>query len=333
MDRLVAEDTKIRRVLVVDDSPDDRRCLRDRLSSARVAVDEAADGASAIAICLSRPPDLVLLDLGLPDCNGIDLLTRLKRDPATRTVPVIVVSGMSSTDQKVRGLESGAVDFITKPYDAVELRARVGSALRMKATRELLEHRAYFDSLTGLANRTALDERMRAEWAQHLRRRTPLSFLMGDLDHFKQINDRYGHTAGDAVLREVAERVRACVRDTDFAARFGGEEIVVIAPACDDQGARLIAERLRAGVCARPIGQGKSSMIVTMSIGLATADDMYRPTNVATLVERADAALYNAKAAGRNQVCAWRDRLASAGTERGGGPVLLALPKHTPEPS
>ncbi|MDE2506224.1 MAG: GGDEF domain-containing protein, partial [Planctomycetota bacterium] len=166
-----------------------------------------------------------------------------------------------------------------------------------------------------------------------LRRRTPLSFLMGDLDHFKRINDRYGHTAGDAVLREVAERVRSCVRDTDFAARFGGEEIVVIAPACDDQGARLIAERLRAGVCARPIRQGESSMIVTMSIGLATSDDTYRPTNVATLVERADAALYNAKAAGRNQVCAWRDRLTSAGTERGGGPVLLALPKRSPEPS
>ena len=333
MESLVADDAKIRRVLVVDDSPDDRLLLRERLAEERIEVDEAADGATAMAICLSRPPDLVLLDLGLPDCDGLDLLTSLKRSPATRSVPVIVVSGMSSTDRKVRGLESGAVDFVTKPYDAIELRARVAAALRTKAIRELLERRAYFDCLTGLANRTALEERLRSEWAQHLRRQTPLSLLMGDLDHFKRINDRHGHAAGDIVLREVAERIRGAVRDTDFAARFGGEEIVVVAPVCDDSGARMIAERLRASVCARPIGRGASAVIVTMSIGLATSDSRLAPPNATTLIDRADTALYHAKAAGRNQVCAWRDRRTSTAAERGGGPVLLALPKRAPESS
>lgn len=329
MERPIADERINRRVLVVEDSAIDRHLLRSWLAGEGVEITEASDAAAAQALCLSHPPDLVLLDLSLPDCSGIELLERLKSDTLTSSLPVIVVSGTSSTEEKVRVLEAGAVDFVMKPYDAVELRARVYAALRSKAARDMLEHRAYFDGLTGLANRLALDERLRSEWGQHIRRQTPLSLLMGDIDHFKRINDQHGHAVGDDVLRAVAARVREAVRDTDFAARYGGEEFVVIAPDCDDQGARMIAERMRAAVCDRPIGRGSSAVLVTMSVGLAATDDLFEPTSAAILLDRADAALYDAKAAGRNLVRGWRDRRSSNANRQGGAPVVLAAPRRS----
>ncbi len=214
------------RVLVVEDNDLERMLIRHRLRLDRVILVEAADGTSAIELARSAVPDLILLDLDLPDLSGFDVIHQLKEDPATRSIPVIFVSAYGSTDDKVRAIDLGAIDFVTKPFDPAELRARLRVAFRLKFQQDLLEKQAHLDALTGLANRLAMRERLDAEWSACRRRGTPLSILILDVDHFKRINDRFGHAAGDEALRRVAEALRAVARASDLVARFGGEEFV-----------------------------------------------------------------------------------------------------------
>jgi diguanylate cyclase (GGDEF)-like protein len=198
----------------------------------------------------------------------------------------------------------GAVDFISKPFDPVELLARVHSALRTKAYLDLLEQRAHIDGLTELSNRFALQHRLPHEWESCQRRGNPLAILIIDLDHFKRINDHYGHAAGDEVLRKMAATLRRSFREADFIARYGGEEFVVLAPDCDLAGAVALAEDFRAAVAALHVEFRTSSIKVTSSIGVAMAFDPSQTKPVEAL-EQADQALYRAKGAGRNAVWIW----------------------------
>jgi diguanylate cyclase (GGDEF)-like protein len=289
------------RILLIEDSEVDRRWLRARLAGEQIELVEATDGPTGLEACASVAPDLILLDLGLPLFDGFEILHRLKDDRRTSSIPVIVVSAASETKDKERGLDLGAVDFVTKPYDLVELRARIRVAMRTKRLRDVLEQRAHIDGLTGLANRLALEERLATEWALQRRHGAPLAIWIADLDHFKCVNDAHGHPAGDEVLRRTAAALRTTVRATDLAARYGGEEFVVIAPFCGIAGAAKTAERFRNKLAAMSISTGASTIRVTASVGVTSLpeDDAESPS---ALLVRADSALYRAKALGRNQV-------------------------------
>jgi diguanylate cyclase (GGDEF)-like protein len=297
-----------RRILVVDDQELERMLIRHRLRLDNVELIEACNGRTAIELACSWAPDLILLDIKLPDLSGYEILRILKDDPATRSIPVIFVSCLGSTEDKVRALDLGAVDFITKPFDPAELRARVRVCLRLKYYQDLLEKQAHLDALTGLANRLALEHRLETEWSACRRRGSTLSLLIIDLDHFKRINDRFGHFAGDEALRRAAGALRTVARGSDLVARYGGEEFVLIAPDCDFAGAASLGERAREQVEAIQIEFDGEPARLTASVGLATASfshlDPEAPAPVAIL-NRADRALYEAKSAGRNAVWAW----------------------------
>jgi diguanylate cyclase (GGDEF)-like protein len=298
------------KVLVVEDNELERLLIRQRLRLESVELLEAGSGLAAIEIARSALPDLILLDLSLPDLSGFEVIHQLKEDPATRSIPVIFVSGTASVDAKVRALDLGAIDFVTKPFDPAELRARLRVAFRLKFQQDLLEKRAHLDALTGLANRLAMRERLDAEWSACRRRGTPLSILILDVDHFKRINDRFGHAAGDEALRRVSEALRAVARGSDLVARFGGEEFVLVAPDCDFAGALGLAQRAREQVEALRLAFDAASHALTASVGAATAvaelvPDVVAPECPDDLLGRADRALYEAKASGRNAVWAW----------------------------
>ena len=312
-----------RRVLLIEDSELDRRWLRANLASDELRILEVADGESGVRLCRETPPDLVLLDLGLAGQDGFETLRRLKDDSRTANVPVIVVSGPAAVEDKARGLDLGAVDFVTKPYELLELQARIRVALRAKRLTEVLEMRAHLDGLTGLANRVALDDRMTTEWAAHRRGGGALAVWIADLDHFKAVNDDYGHAAGDAALRQVASVLRASVRVNDLAARYGGEEFMVICPDSSLAGAVATADRFRQRLAATPIVlESGQSVRLTISVGVASTpeDAVASPT---ALIIKADAALYHAKALGRDRVFSRFDL--TRAPSRSDGPLLTRL--------
>ncbi len=293
------------RILLIDDSEFDRRLLRHRLGREGGELFEAPNGRTGITLCQSERPDLVLLDLHLPDWDGFEVLRQLKDRSDLHNIPVIFLSATGKTEQRARGLDLGAVDFISKPFDDVELRARVRAALRTKRLQDMLEQRAHLDGLTGLSNRHALNDHLEREWSRCDRLGQAVSVILGDLDRFKLINDRYGHASGDIVLSEAADRLRQSVRESDFPARYGGEEFVVVAADSDLQGALAIAERFRTAVAEHPFNLGPIQIEVTVSLGVAIGHPPQDQPDV--LMEHADQALYWAKGTGRNRVCLWND--------------------------
>jgi two-component system cell cycle response regulator len=296
-----------RRVLLIENTQTDRVLLRTWLTAERIEVYDAVDIITGLAACSRFQPNLILVQTHLPTWSGYEVIRRLKDDARTLSIPVIFLSSCATTAEKARGIDMGAVDFISKPFDPVELLARVHSALRTKAYLDLLEQRAHIDGLTELSNRYALQHRLPHEWDSCLRRGNPLATLIMDLDHFKRINDRYGHAAGDEVLRQMAATLRSSFRENDFIARYGGEEFVVLAPDCDLTGAIALAERYRSAVAALHIDFRTSTIKVTTSIGIAMALDPAQAKPVEAL-DQADQALYRAKGAGRNAVWIWDPR-------------------------
>ena len=190
------------KVLIVDDSPDALAVAKARLLKEGLEVITADGGQAGLACAASQNPDLILLDVDMPDISGFDLCRQLKADPQLRLIPVIFLTGSASTADRVKGLDIGAVDYVTKPFDAFELRARVRAALRTKHLQDLLVQHARLDPLTELPNRRALDQRLRQEFSRSQRHECFLSFVMIDIDHFKKVNDTYGHSTGDRVLSE-----------------------------------------------------------------------------------------------------------------------------------
>lgn len=296
-------ETRPIRILIVDDAPTNIELLAGALSS-DYTVTFATSGPKALEMA-SKPekPDLILLDIEMPDMDGYEVCRRLKAEPATRDIPVIFVTARGETDEQIRGFGVGGVDFITKPVRVPIVQARVRIHLNLKFRAELLERQASLDGLTGVPNRRRWDEVLAREWRRARRQRLPISLLMIDTDHFKQFNDRYGHGAGDDCLRRISTALNASLRRPgDFLARYGGEEFSAILTGCDAPGARAQAERMRAAVEALRIPHADSAAgHVTVSVGCATgqpADD----EGFAQLLAAADRALYRAKADGRNRV-------------------------------
>lgn len=285
-------------ILVIDDSAVIHSILRGRLEKDQFVVHSALDGESGLQAARNAKPRLILLDVEMPDQDGFATCVQLKADPETRDIPVIFLTGSQATDDKIRGLELGAVDYITKPFDPAELMARVRSALRSHEQVAQLTRQAQIDGLTGLWNRAYLDARLGTEILAARRNGQPLCCIMADLDSFKAINDRYGHACGDEVLRQVAKILSAGVRAQDTVCRFGGEEFTLLLPDTAVWAAQHLAETLRYEIERHAFEFRGVPIRVTCSFGVSVLPD-YSPPSI---VELADEALYGAKHSGRNRV-------------------------------
>jgi diguanylate cyclase (GGDEF)-like protein len=291
-------------VLLVEPALDERWWLRNELLAGRMEVCEATDLISAQRALSMFRPNLILAQLRLQTYNGLELVRRLKREVATQSIPILLYTDMATATERIQALDLGASDLISKPFVGAELLARLRAALRTRHLLTILEQRAHLDGLTGLANRGVFDDRLPREWDACRRRRAALSVLIADLDHFKAINDRHGHAAGDTVLRQSAATLARGIRSSDFVARYGGEEFVVIAPDCELSAVVCLAERFRAAIAGLQIDEHADAIPVTTSVGVATFTDLNcaKPDE---LLRRADEALYRAKESGRNATWYW----------------------------
>lgn len=287
------------KVLIVDDSPESLAIAEARLAKDGLDVVCAAGGRAGLDAARRERPDLILLDVDMPDLSGFEVCRALKADPDLGMIPVVFLTVMGDTGQKVRGLDLGAVDYIMKPFDAVELGARVRAALRTKRLQDLLIEHAHLDPLTELPNRRALMERLGREWARFQRHGGMLSFIMADIDRFKVVNDSYGHSIGDRFLQQVAGAITAECRQVDLPARYGGEEFAIVVPDESPPRAARLAERCRRGVGNICLRVDSETVQATASFGVADAVNARSPRN---LIELADKALYEAKEAGRDCV-------------------------------
>jgi diguanylate cyclase (GGDEF)-like protein len=294
------------KVLVVDDVPDNVKLLSYELADQGYEILTASDGLSAVDLAQSRRPDVILLDVMMPGIDGIEACRRLKADAATAGIPVIMISARDLEEDVVAGLDAGACDYVTKPFNVPIVLARVRSAARAKADRDLiadlnarLAELAATDGLTGLKNSRAFREALTSAGSFASRMDHPLSLILLDVDHFKSYNDTFGHLAGDDVLRTVGTLLRGQLRLHDLAARYGGEEFAVLLPATDDAAAQIVAERLREAIASHPWPLRP----ITASFGVATLA-VGDPASPPDLVAWADRALYASKRAGRNRVTA-----------------------------
>ena len=287
-------------VLVVDDSPLVHRLLKARLRDEPVDLRHATSGSEALEFIYSNDVATVLLDLGMPGMDGFEVLRDLGEKEATTHIPILVLSGQQESQDKVMAFGLGAMDYITKPFDLAELRARMRSALRIHRLVRMLSERAQLEGLTGLWNRSHLDERLEQLVSSADRSDRPFSVALFDLDHFKSINDNYGHPAGDAALQGAAELIASAVRTADIACRYGGEEFAVLMPETPPDKAQALCDRIRESIGARDWPSHPDRKI-TVSIGVCGSEGSAGLPPQQWLAH-ADAALYRAKEGGRNRV-------------------------------
>jgi two-component system, cell cycle response regulator len=303
------------RIVVAEDSALLRRMLGDVLHAQGWAVLEAGDGETALAMAREHEPDVLLMAREMQGLDGLAVLDAVRRDPRTADMPVVFVTGHTDAQALADALERGAHDYVRKPVDPVELVARVRTALRLRSVLDELAHRnreleelARTDVLTGLANRRHADEILRRTIASARRHGRQVCAVLADIDRFKSVNDLHGHAAGDAVLRAVAARLAAGLREEDLAARWGGEEFLLLLPDADD--ATTVCERVRVAISGQPVRLDDGTLIaVSASFGWAawTGDE-----TAEGLVGRADVALYEAKTGGRDRVGAFHARRLAA---------------------
>jgi len=294
------------KVLVADDDALNRQVLAELLKPDYTVL-LAKNGEQALERAQRHAPDLVLLDVMMPDMDGYEVLRRLRADPQTASIAVIFVSGLDRPEDEANGLMMGAADYIAKPFNATVVMARVALHLQLVRQRRMLEHLAHVDGLTELANRRRFDEVYASEWQRARSNGGALSLALLDIDAFKQYNDRYGHPAGDRALRALARAVAACLRHpADLAARYGGEELVLLLPDTGAAQAGALMEQVRDAVAALQIAHAASQVapLLTVSIGGATLDPA-RMETAEDLFAAADCHLYLAKQDGRNRFV-WR---------------------------
>jgi diguanylate cyclase (GGDEF)-like protein len=285
-------------VLIADDSLVVRAVVRSGLEEEGYHVTEAEDGSAALEQCRECPPDVILLDVEMPGLTGHQVLAELKADGALKDIPVVFLTGRTSMDDILTGLRGGAHDYLKKPFEPAELVARVGSAAHVKRLQDQLREQSRTDTLTGLYNRRHLDDELDRAHATARRFKAHLGVILLDIDHFKNVNDTYGHAAGDEVLRQFAQRLLGQLRAGDVAGRWGGEEFLVILPNTDLDGTRHVAERICAATAASPMVAEDQPIAVTVSGGCSIGPVADRDR----LVQTADVLMYQAKQSGRNQI-------------------------------
>jgi two-component system cell cycle response regulator len=297
------------KVLVAEDDVVFRRILESMLGKWDYDVVTASDGIEAWEILQAADaPQLALLDWMMPGLDGTEICRRVRQGPAEPYIYIILLTARGQRGDMIAGLDAGADDYITKPFDPMELKGRVRAGIRilnlqsdLVAAREALRYQATHDPLTHISNRSAILQVLKGELFRATRQDTHVAVALADIDKFKRINDTYGHTAGDIVLCEIARTMGETVRTYDSLGRYGGEEFLIVLPGCDRYNASGMADRLRVNVFEHPVGFAGVSISVSISMGVATTD-IARCFDIDDLIRIADAALYRAKAAGRNCV-------------------------------
>ncbi|HET6144066.1 MAG TPA: diguanylate cyclase [Candidatus Acidoferrales bacterium] len=296
------------KILIADDEAVSRRMLQGMLEKWGYEVIATGDGDEAWGkLKLAQAPRIALLDWMMPGQNGVEIcrsLRKLRPEPYTY---LLLLTAKDAKESVVEGLESGADDYVTKPFNSQELKARIRVGLRvlelednLVQAREMMRFKATHDTLTGVWNRGAVLETMEREVWRSRREGISLGVLMVDLDHFKSVNDNYGHPAGDAVLREITKRMQTDVRPYDGIGRYGGEEFLILLPGCNREVTKATAERIRKIVSASPVETSAGSLKVTMSIGAVATGDWPKNTP-SQILQMADSALYRAKEEGRDR--------------------------------
>jgi diguanylate cyclase (GGDEF)-like protein len=298
------DDKDTYRILVIDDEMSNLLILHEILS-ADYTIFIAKSAKEGLILATIDKPDLILLDIIMPDMDGFEVLKRLKESADMCTIPVIIITGLEDEEDEEKGFLLGAVDYIKKPFKNTLVKARVKTHIQILHQIRTIERLGMLDGLTNIPNRRCFNERIDLEWWRALREQRHLSFMMMDMDHFKEYNDTYGHPQGDALLQTLAKILtKAVMRSTDLVARLGGEEFGVLLPNTELRSALRIAEKIRAGMEAAriPTADGRITF-ATISIGVVSLI----PTENITMdsfIAEADTNLYLAKKKGRNQVCA-----------------------------
>lgn len=296
------------RILIAEDEPVQLRLLQSLLTKWGHEVIVATDGQEAwSALTADNSPNLAILDWIMPGMNGIRITRDLRGLPNRPYTYILMLTARDHKKDLVEALEAGADDFLAKPFDSQELKARLLAGKRLLDLQEqlltangALQFQASHDSLTGIFNRGAILEMLFNEFARSRRERKPVGVMLADIDHFKRVNDTYGHTTGDVVLHHVAQAIRSVVRTYDSVGRYGGEEFLIVVPGCDIGVAQEKAEQIRRAVSADGIqSPGNRKITVTLSIGVVSVCD---PLDYQKVLDTADGALYRAKQSGRNRV-------------------------------
>ncbi len=316
-------------ILIVDDNPVNLDLLSGMLLDRGFRVRVATNGRRALSAAKSATPDLVMLDINMPEMDGYEVCRQMKGDDLTRNVPIIFISALDNALDKVKAFSTGGADYVTKPFQFEEVLARIEIQLKISRLQKEMEQKnaemehanlqleranrmlralSYLDGLTGIANRRHFEESLDQEWRRAVRSGAPLSLLMVDIDRFKALNDAYGHQYGDDCLRQVALTFSDTLkRAGDLASRYGGEEFAVILPATELSGAASIGEVIRARVEELAIAHDQSPfLVVTVSVGAASCFPTESGAST-SLIDLADRALYQAKHAGRNRVATTDD--------------------------
>lgn len=298
------EMSKQQTILIVDDAKGNINVLAELLR-ADFKIRAATSGAKALDIAFSdNPPDLILLDVVMPEMDGYEVCKRLKASSQTKNIPIIFITGNVSEEDEIYGFSLGAMDYIAKPFSPVVVKARVNTHAELKRHRDYLESISYLDGLTGIANRRKFNDYLDLTWSFAVRESIPISMILMDIDNFKLFNDNYGHQDGDACLIQIAQALSETImRKADFIARYGGEEFVCILPNTESSNAVLIAEKFRQSVISLQIPHAYSTAenCVTISLGVATIVPE-KNASCSLLIKAADEALYKSKESGRNKV-------------------------------
>ena len=297
------------KVLIADDDPVARTLLSGRLCATGYEVVVVEDGDAAMeALAADERIRIALLDWEMPGASGVDVCRFIRTQEREQYPYVVLVTSRDENEDVVHGLDAGADDYVVKPINAVVLELRLRAACRMLSmqdellrARDALRIEAMHDALTGLVNRAAICRSLDQEVARGSRTGHPVGVILLDIDHFKSINDTYGHACGDVVLQAVAKSLKAGVRSYDFVARYGGEEFLIVLPECEWRGARRVAERAREALAALQIELPHSRLEVTASFGVSSTSQV-RSADAVQLLASADRALYRAKRRGRNRV-------------------------------
>jgi len=309
------------KILIAEDDPVSQRMLQSFLTKWGYEIIAVSSGTEALRV-LEGPdaPPLAVLDWMMPGMEGPEICREIRKDPERPYTYVLLLTARTQKEDLLKGLEAGADDYLTKPFDVQELRARLHVGRRildlqhhLLAATDELRFRASHDMLTGIPNRGTILEAVNRERARQIRDGGSFGVILADLDHFKAVNDNHGHLAGDIVLKEAACRMRACVRSYDSVGRYGGEEFLIVVPTGDGNSTAAVAERVRQAISEKPVMTESGPISVTASLGIAVSIDR----DVKEVLRSADEALYCAKARGRNRVERFDASMIPAGLPRG----------------
>ncbi|HEY9162686.1 MAG TPA: diguanylate cyclase [Desulfomonilia bacterium] len=311
----------MKKILIVDDYPANIKVLGELLRE-KYEVLVATNGLKAVTLAREKAPDLILMDVMMPEMDGFSAASIIKKDKLTEEIPIIFITAKGETEDIVKGFEVGGQDYITKPFNPQELFARVNTHLELQQSKQalkdyalelekvnnelkesnaMLEFMAWHDQLTGLPNRRYMRDQIKAEQNRSARSGKPFTLVMGDIDDFKRVNDTYGHETGDGVLKHISEIITASLRKQDLLSRWGGEEFLFLLPETDLDGAMIVSEKIRSSIEAEPYNFEDKSIRLTLTLGVAEFDEAQ---GIDGVIRRADDALYKGKKGTKNCVVA-----------------------------